>query len=375
VSVGRPRIAMVAASLDIVGGQGVQARSLVDALERDGFDVTFVAIDRRFPRWLCWARRIRGLRTVINQLLYVPSLVALSWVDVVHVFSASYWSFLLAPVPAMIAGRLFGARVVLHYHSGEADDHLAHWGTLVHPWLRLAHEIVVPSAYLRHVFARFGYEARVVPNIVDVTQFRYRERSPLAPRLLCARNLDRYYRVDLVIEAFAHFRALVPEATLTIAGYGAEEARMRRLASVVGGDAVQFAGKVDPAAMPALYDRHDIFVNASELDNQPVSILEAFAAGLPVVTTAAGDIPAMVRNGEGGWVVPVGDVAALAAALQYAWQHPNVARQRARRAHEALAEHSWPHVREQWAAVYGHRTQNSQNTQKNIDEIAIVQPR
>src|SRR5262245_58157392 len=152
----RPRIAIVAASLDILGGQGVQARSLMEALEGDGYGVTFVPINVRLPRGLGWLGRRRYVRTIANQALYIPSLARLAAVDVVHVFSASYWSFLLAPAPAMLAARAMNKRVVLHYHSGEADDHLANWGSRVHPWLRLADEIVVPSEYLRRVFLRHG---------------------------------------------------------------------------------------------------------------------------------------------------------------------------------------------------------------------------
>src|SRR5215813_8604376 len=97
----KPRVAVVAASLDILGGQGVQAYRLVDALARDGYAVTFVPINPRFPNALRQVRDIRYVRTPINQMLYLPSLTRLASVDVVHVFSASYWSFLLAPVPAM----------------------------------------------------------------------------------------------------------------------------------------------------------------------------------------------------------------------------------------------------------------------------------
>ena len=158
-----------------------------------------------------WMRRLPYARTALNQLLYVPGLSRLASYDVVHVFSASYASFLLAPVPAMLAARLFNKRVVLHYHSGEAEDHLAHWGALVHPWLKLADEIVVPSAYLRDVFAKFGYRARVIPNVVDLTVFDYRERRPLRPRLLSTRNLEQYYRVDVIIEAFARFQKTCPD--------------------------------------------------------------------------------------------------------------------------------------------------------------------
>jgi L-malate glycosyltransferase len=390
----RRRVAVVAASLDIVGGQGVQARSLVEALERDGYSVAFVPIDVRLPRGFRWMRRVRGLRTLVNQIQYVPSLRRIAWADVAHVFSASYWSFLLAPAPAMIAGRLFGARVVLHYHSGEAEDHLSRWGALVHPWLRLADDIVVPSEYLRGVFARHGYATRVIPNIVDATAFRYRERVPLRPRVLCARNLERYYRVDLVIDAFARFQSLVPEATLTIAGYGSEEPRLRVLARSMG-SAVRFAGKVAPDAMPALYDDHDIFLNASELDNQPVSILEAFAAGLPVISTGAGDIPAMVRDGETGLLVDSLDAAALARALASVWRDPQAARQRARRAEHELTRYSWAHVRSLWADTYQGKqaTQNAQRPtdsegsassachvtlpvkETSVDQIAIAQSR
>ena len=114
-------------------------------------------------------------------MVYLPSLARLAACDVAHVFSASYASFLLAPMPAMLAARMLNKRVVLHYHSGEAEDHLEHWGPLVHPWLRLADEIVVPSAYLERVFARYGYHVRVIPNFVDLVSFRYRERRPLTP--------------------------------------------------------------------------------------------------------------------------------------------------------------------------------------------------
>src|SRR5207245_11080245 len=111
-----------------------------------------------------------------------PTVVALRRADVVHIFSASYWSFVLAPRPAILAARSFRKRVVLHYRSGEAQDHLERWGPLVHPWLRLVDEIVVPGEYLRGVFARYGYRARVIHNVVDTSPFRDRSGRHAPPR-------------------------------------------------------------------------------------------------------------------------------------------------------------------------------------------------
>ncbi|MFL6622871.1 MAG: glycosyltransferase family 4 protein [Sulfurifustis sp.] len=346
----RPRVAVVAPSLDIVGGQGVQAHALAECLRRDGYPVAFVPVNPAFPRGLQWLRRYPYIRTLLNEALYFANLGALRRADVVHVYSASYWSFLLAPVPAMLVARALGKRVLLNYHSGEAHDHLAHWGRLVHPWLRLADEIVVPSEYLRQVFARHGYRARVIPNVVDTSRFRYRERTPLRPRLLCARNFEPHYRVCAVIEAFARLRARYPGATLTLAGYGSEEPRLRRLAARCGG--IRFAGRVEPAAMPAYYDAADIFVNASVVDNQPVSVLEAFAAGLPVVSTGTGDIANLVRSGDTGCIVPPDDPAALAAAVAALLENPVRARGLAWRARTEVEQYTWSCVRAAWAAAY-----------------------
>jgi glycosyltransferase involved in cell wall biosynthesis len=348
-----PRVVIVAASLDILGGQGVQARTLVAALRRDGVPVTLLPINPSFPTGLRWVRRWPYLRTLVNQAFYLPSLVKLRQADVVHAFSASYVSFLLATVPAMVVGQLMRRRVILHYHSGEADDHLTHWGVLVHPWLKLADEIVVPSEYLARVFSSHGYEVRVIPNVVSLSRFEYRDRSPLRPRLLSTRNLEPYYRVDVILEAFALLRVRLPDATLIVAGLGSEESRLKGMAS----EGVKFVGRVEPAEMPYLYGFADIFVNASVVDNQPVSILEAFASGLPVVSTPTGDIGALVRHGQTGLLVPQNDPQALADAVMRLIGRPIEAVDMARAARREVRRFTWAAVRRRWRAVYSRRDQ------------------
>jgi glycosyltransferase involved in cell wall biosynthesis len=346
------RVAIVAASLDILGGQGVQAHALVRAMREDGMDAKLIAINPRFPIGLRWLRRVPYARTLLNELLYVPGLFQLAAYDVAHVFSASYASFLLAPAPAMLAARLLGKRVVLHYHSGEAEDHLANWGSMVHPWLKLADEIVVPSTYLREVFGKFGHRARVIPNIVDLTMFDYRERRPLRARLLSTRNLERHYRVDVIVEAFAHYQNENPEATLTIAGYGSEEPRLRAMAAQMTRGGVRFLGKVAPSWMPKLYADSDVYLNASEVDNQPVSILEAFASGMPVISTPSGDIPSMVRHGETGLIVPPEAPIAMARAIAETFDRPERTLHMAEQARDEVERFTWRAVRDQWKSVY-----------------------
>ena len=345
------RFTIVAAGQATPGGQGIQALALCEALRIEGHVVTYIPIDPVFPRGLRWVRRVPIGRTILNQALYFSKLIALRRTDTTFIFSAAYWSFLLAPVPAILAARAAGSRVVLAYHSGEADDHLTRWGALVHPWLRMVDSIVVPSSFLQEVFHRHGYRARVIRNVVDTSRFRYSERFVLRPRLLSTRNLEPHYRVDDTLRAFAILRARYPEATLTVAGCGSEEGRLRRLAGSIGVGGIRFLGRVDPCAIPALCDEADIFVNASEVDNQPVSVLEAFAAGLPVVTTNTGDIAAMVRHGETGLIVPHRDPDNMASAVTSLIEAPERARRLAARAREEVEAYTWPRVREEWHAV------------------------
>jgi glycosyltransferase involved in cell wall biosynthesis len=349
----RPRIAIVAPSLEILGGQGVQAQMLLRQLRADGYDVTFVPVNPTFPRGLRWLRRLPYARTLLNQALYLPSLARLRSVDVAHVFSASYWSFLVSPLPAVVAARAFGARVVLNYRSGEADDHLAHWGALVHPWLKLVDVIVVPSQFLSEVFARHGYRTDVIRNVVDTTRFAYRERLPLRPRLVSVRNFEPHYRVANTVEAFSFVRARYPEATLTLAGYGSEETRLRALVASRGlAPGVTFLGRVNPGAMPDVYAEADVFVNSSVIDNQPNSVLEAFAAGLPVVSTGTGEIATMVRDGETGLIVPPDDPAAMAKAVTTLLENPDHAVALARRARADVEHYGWPQARRRWLRAY-----------------------
>jgi len=345
------KIALVASgSAAVPGGQSVQADLLVRRLREEGHEAELIPIDPTFPAGLGWVRRIPWVRTMLNQLLYLPSLLRLRRADVAQIFSASYASFFLAPAPAIAVARLFGRRVVLNYHSGEADDHLTRHGAWVAPWLRRADALVVPSPWLREVFARHGHDALVIPNAVDLSRFTFRSRPHSPVHLLCTRNLEPIYRVDVVLRAFAMLRKQGRSVTLTIAGSGSGEEELRRLA-LQEGVAVRFAGSVSPPEMPRLYQEADLFLNASVVDNQPMSILEAFASGTPVVTTGPGGIPALVTHEETGLLVPENDPDALASAVARLMDDPRLAQRLARQAHERALRHEWKRVGPAWIQV------------------------
>jgi len=349
------RVCLVAPSLDILGGQAVQAVRLLQGLRQvPSIAVGFVPINPRLPGLLGLLQRVRYVRTAVTWLRYVWTLLRrLATYDVVHVFAASYVSFLLAPTPAVLLAKWCGKRVVLHYHSGEAEDHLERWRWSAIPVVRLADALVVPSGYLVDVFARFGLRARVVANIVDLDQFQFRARRPLRPVFLSNRNFEAHYNVACVLRAFALIQRTHPEARLIIAGDGTERASLMRLTRELRLGNAEFVGRVVPDRMPALYRAEDVYLNAPDIDNMPGSILEAFASGLPVVTTDAGGIPYIVRHGETGLIVPRGDHAGMAAAALRLLVDPSLAERLITSAFEECRRRYAPQaVVEDWRSVY-----------------------
>jgi glycosyltransferase involved in cell wall biosynthesis len=349
----RLKVGIVAPSFRYVGGQSVQADLLLRFWRDDAeVEAKLIAVDPRLPFGFGWAEKLRGIRTALREPVYFWSLWrGLEDVDIVHVFSASYWSFLLAPAPAWLIGKLLSKKVLVHYHSGEARDHLRRFrsGKFV---LARADEIVVPSAYLVDVFHEFGLHSSAIPNVIDHSQFRYRERNPLRPHLVCTRGFSSYYSVDVVLKAFAEVQKEYPNATLVLVGDGPLETDMRKLAADLKLANINFAGVASRNEIGRFYDQADIFINASSLDNMPVSVIEAFASGTPVVTTSPEAIPYLVKHEHTGLLSPVGDEEALASNVVRLLREPALAATLARNAYEESLKYSWEAVREQWIKTY-----------------------
>ena len=352
---GKPiRLLLVAPSLRILGGQAVQANYLLQHLSREPmFEVSFVAHNPRLPGPLRLLQRIKYVRTIVTSLVYCLNLLlTVPKQDVIHVFSASYFSFLLAPTPAIFIARLFGKKVILNYHSGEAEDHLRCWPRTSVPIMRLADEVIVPSPYLVDVFRKFGLRATAVANIIDVDRFKFRERKPLQPIFLSNRNLYPLYNVACIVRAFAIIQQKFPKARLRIAGDGRQRAALEALVRELKLREVEFYGLVAPEKMSDLYDEAHVFLNSSNIDNMPGSILESFASGLPVVSTNAGGIPYIITHERTGLLVPKNDHDAMASWAIHLLESPALAESIAHNAYDESPSYTWEAVRETWLEAY-----------------------
>jgi glycosyltransferase involved in cell wall biosynthesis len=349
----RIKVAVVAPSLGILGGQAVQADRLLRAWRGDrDVEAWLVPINPVPPVPLARLLHVKYARTIVTQLVYWPLLLReLRRADVVHVFSASYLSFLLAPLPALLVSRLLGKPVFINYRSGEAPDHLRRsW--IARVALARTDANVVPSSFLREVFARFGLAADVIPNVVDLTHFRFAPRRPVRPRLVSTRNFEPLYSVGDTLQAFRTVQAHYADASLTLVGAGSEEGRLRMLAAELGVRNVTFAGRVPPSEIWRSYADADIYIQTPAIDNMPSSVLEAFASGLPVVSTDAGGIPTILTDGVHGLLAPVGDHDAVARQVLRLLDDQALVDRLTEAALASCAAYTWEAVRKPWLSLY-----------------------
>lgn len=368
------RLLLVAPALTILGGQAVQANYLLEHLSHErGFEVSFVPHNPRLPGPFRLLQAVKYLRTIVTSLAY--SMYLLRQVpkhDIIQTLSASYWSFLLGPTPAIIIARLFGKKVIVNYRSGQAEDHLRSWPRSAVPIMKLADEIIVPSQYLVDVFRKFGLRATAIANVTDNDRFKFRERRPLLPIFMSNRNHYPLYNVGCILRAFAKIQQKFPEAKLIIAGDGPKRPSLESLARELKLQNIEFRGRVAPGKMHELYNEAHIFLNSSNIDNMPGSILESFASGTPVVSTSAGGIRCIVTHGRTGLLVPRSDHEAMAACAIRLLESPELATSIVHNAYEECSAYRWPAVRDSWLAAYTRLA--GRNRSHSVDLVNLENP-
>jgi glycosyltransferase involved in cell wall biosynthesis len=177
------------------------------------------------------------------------------------------------------------------------------------------------------------------------------------PHLIVTRNLETIYDVPTAIRAFAIVAQRHPDAAMTVAGSGPEREALEALVRELGLDGrVHFTGRLDNAELPALYRRASVAVNASRVDNFPISLLEAMASGVPIVSTDVVGVPHLVAHESTALLVPPGAPEAMADAILRVTGDRELALKLRHAGIEAVQSFAWTRVRRRLFDVYAGRS-------------------
>lgn len=231
-------------------------------------------------------------------------------VDTVLIDTYSYKAFWFCYVVSMIS-RWFNIPYMPILHGGKLPDRLVKKPRSSRHVFDNSLMNIAPSKYLQAAFQEHGFQANYVPNNIDISQYKFKERLFCEPKLLYVRSFDRIYNPVMAIKTLAEVKKVHPDATLCMVGPDKDgtQKECREKAKELGIlDSVTFSGKLLKQEWHQLSEEYSIFINTTNIDNMPVSIIEALALGLPIVSTNAGGLPYLLEDGKDALLVEIGNV-------------------------------------------------------------------
>jgi len=299
----KKRISMIAPFGPQTGGMVELARVLFSMFESAGYRMRKVNKSRS------------GFAPLSIVKMFFGVAGAAFFSDCLVVISASGRSLWMVDLPAVVAGRLAGKKTVVDFVGGMAMEEARNWPFMKRLAFRLAHVVVVPTnkmlESLRSQGIRANYE--VIPHAADVELFAGCSIRPHENKriILSAKNFEGYANVDHLIRCVAELCREFPGIELWIAGGGPEEVRLKKLAAELLQDKCVFLGKVDHDGMAEVMAKAEVLAHATKYESFGIVLVEAMAAGKPIVAYDAGGIADVVKDGKTGFLVEYGNINGL----------------------------------------------------------------
>ncbi|MBX2944880.1 MAG: glycosyltransferase family 4 protein [Cyclobacteriaceae bacterium] len=211
---------------------------------------------------------------------------------------------------------------------------------------------IVPSRFLEFHFNQHSYKVKYVPNFIELEKYPFRLRDQVQAKILWVRAFHRIYNPVLAVEVLNQLN--IPKAALCMVGGdtdGTREHVEKRIAELELTDRVALPGRLLKDKWIKLADQYDIFLNTTTIDNMPVSVIEAMALGLPVVSTDVGGLPYLIENGITGVLVPSNNPDEMTKGVQELLTNPEYARQLSLNARQMVEQFDWDKVKLKWFEV------------------------
>lgn len=241
---------------------------------------------------------------------------------------------------------------ILTLHGGNLPMFAARHPQRVSKLVCSAFAVTSPSNYLKEKLSPYHHQIQYLPNPLDMSRYIYRLRKNCQPRLIWLRALHQIYNPEMAVQVVAQLKDEFPSIQLSIFGPDKGDGALEKVNQLILDlnltAHVHVQGAVPKAEVPIVLSQHDIFLNTTTADNTPVSVMEAMASGLCVVSTNVGGLSYLLKDSETALLVNSGDVEAMANAVRRLLKSSRLAQQLSENARMQAETFDWGNILPQW---------------------------
>ena len=307
-------------------------------LEQVGFTVFYASNKKSFP-----LRLLDMMWSVINYRKQVSYLL----IDT-YSTKAFWYAFLCSQL-----ARFFNIKYIPILHGGDLPNRLKKNPMLCRVLFSNAYKNVAPSDYLKQAFEKEGFKNVIhIPNTIEIEKYEFKLRTELTPNLLWVRAFASIYNPKMAVKVLQQLQEQYPSATLTMVGPDKDGSLQttKDFAKSLG-ITVNFSGQLTKEEWWELASKHDIFINTTHFDNTPVSVMEAMALGLPVISTNVGGIPFLLTNEQNALLVPDNDITAMTNAVLDLLENKPKNNLLITNARTFIEQMDWELVKQSWVSI------------------------
>lgn len=307
-------------------------------LESEGINVQYAS---------SYQNKYRRLWHMVNSIIKLRSNL-----DVVLIDTYSTQNFYYAYVTSQLC-RFFSIPYVPILHGGNLGSRLKNSPRMSKRLFLNAQINVAPSHFIKEQFQSFGYtNVEHIPNVLELQNYELTIRSFEYPKVLWVRSFSEIYNPKLAIYTLEKLRSSYPKAELCMVGPDPDGSlvQIKKLCNELGLQ-VKFPGKLSKSAWIELSKSYNVFMNTSKFDNMPVSVIEAMALGLPIVSTDVGGMPFLLKQEEDGILVPKNDSIAMSKAIIETIKNVERTKERIKNARHKAEQFDWRIVRSKWLTL------------------------
>ncbi len=280
----------------------------------------------------------------------VISIIKSRDVDYVIIDTYSGLAFIYCLVSAMIC-RIVGKKYIPILRGGDLPNYLRGKKNLSFEIFDYATINVSPSLFIKYQLSILGIKSVCIQNTIDIKNYNFKHRLKCQPKLLWVRSFHNVYNPEMAIYVLLELLKKYPESKLCMIG-PEKDGSMKNCKSIAEkyniSEKVEFVGFLPKDQWIDLSSRYDIFINTTDFDNQPVSVIEAMALGFPIVSTNVGGLQYLHNDGVDALMVEKNDIEGMSDAVERIISDDTLANRLSKNARKKAQKFDWDIVKYLW---------------------------